>query len=80
MEIIAQLWHFIQEWISYMRSFELNLEVTTVWYSLAAVVKLRTVEASYMARSQPVNLAVWRQRPFRKRFAENIARLFAAMV
>jgi cardiolipin synthase len=63
-----------------MRSFQLSLEVTTIWYSREAVAKLRVIEASYLARSTPVDLAVWRQRPFRKRFVENLARLFASLV
>jgi cardiolipin synthase len=63
-----------------MRSFELNLEVTTIWYSSEAVAKLRMVEESYIARSHPVDLKVWRMRPFSKRFVENIARLFASVV
>jgi cardiolipin synthase len=63
-----------------MRSFELNLEVTTIWYSPQAVTQLRAVEASYIERSKPVDLQVWRQRPFRKRFVENMARLFASVV
>jgi cardiolipin synthase len=63
-----------------MRSFELNMEVTTIWYSPEAVAKLRLVEASYLDRSKPVDLAVWQQRPFRKRFVENLARLFSSLV
>lgn len=63
-----------------MRSFELNLEVTTVWYSPQAVAKLRKVEAHYIAHSKPVDLTEWRQRPFRRRFVENIARLFSSVV
>lgn len=63
-----------------MRSFELTLEVTTVWYSPEAVAELRAVEATYLARSKPVDLKEWRQRPFSKRFIENIARLFASVV
>jgi cardiolipin synthase A/B len=63
-----------------MRSFQLSLEVTTIWYSPEAVTKLRLIEASYLARSIPVDLAVWRQRPFSKRFVENLARLFASLV
>lgn len=63
-----------------MRSFELNMEVTTIWYSAQAVATLRLIEASYIARSKPVDLQMWRQRPSHKRFVENIARLFAAMV
>ncbi|HMN31255.1 MAG TPA: cardiolipin synthase, partial [Caldilineaceae bacterium] len=53
-----------------MRSFELNLEVTTIWYDPDAVAKLRVVEASYIDRSHPVDLKVWRMRPFSKRFVE----------
>jgi cardiolipin synthase len=63
-----------------MRSFELDLEVTTVWYSPEAVAKLRSIEASYRDRSKAVDLKEWRQRPFSKRFVENIARLFASVV
>jgi cardiolipin synthase len=63
-----------------MRSFELCLEVTTIWYSQEAVAKMRDIEESYITRSKPVDLEVWRQRPFGKRFAENIARLFASLV
>ncbi|MCL4858559.1 MAG: cardiolipin synthase [Caldilineaceae bacterium] len=63
-----------------MRSFELNLEVTTIWYSADAVAKMRVIEASYIARSKPVSLEEWRQRPFGRRFVENIARLFASLV
>jgi cardiolipin synthase len=63
-----------------MRSFQLNLEITLVLYDCEAVARLRTVEATYLARSTPVLLEEWRRQSFGEKFVQNSARLVSALL
>ena len=58
-----------------IRSFALNAEVSLLIYDRAIVAELRTVQDRYLAESDPLDLATWRQRPFTHRVAQNVARL-----
>ena len=63
-----------------MRSFRLNLEVTLICYDGGVVADLREAEALYQARSRLLDLATWQQRRLPQRTAENLARLFSALL
>ncbi len=58
-----------------IRSFALNAEVSLIVYDRAIVTQLRTVQDSYLAESDQMDLATWRQRPVTQRVAQNLARL-----
>lgn len=62
-----------------LRSFTLNMEVSLLLFGPQAVTPLKRVLESYAAESSPIDLAAWRQRPFRSRVVENLARLTAAL-
>jgi cardiolipin synthase len=63
-----------------MRSFELNLEVTLICYDRGVTAALWRAEEEYLARSRPVDLAEWIQRPPHTRLFENISRLMSALL
>jgi len=62
------------------RSFWLDFEVTLCVYDADFGGRLRALQHIYAARSEPVDLPTWRQRPWRKRFVENLAHLFAPLL
>ena len=62
-----------------IRSFQLNLEVTLICYAPSVVADLRQVEAGYLHKSRPVNLAEWETRSAKEKLYENIARMTAAL-
>ncbi len=62
-----------------IRSFQLNLEVTLICYDPKVVTDMRKIEAAYLLKSKPVNLAEWETRSVREKFFENISRLTAAL-
>jgi cardiolipin synthase len=63
-----------------IRSFALNMEVTLVIYDRGVVGRLRAIEASYLARSTPVDLEAWRQQPWPQKFVQNTVRLLSAVL
>ena len=58
-----------------IRSFALNAEVSFIVYDRAVVAELRAVQESYLAESDLLDLAAWRQRPLAQRVVQNLARL-----
>ena len=58
-----------------IRSFALNAEVSLVLYDRAAVTGLREIQERYLAESDELDLASWRQRPLFERVLQNLARL-----
>ena len=58
-----------------IRSFALNAEVSLIVYDPAVVAQLRAVQETYLADSDVLDLAAWRQRPRAHRIAQNLARL-----
>ncbi|MCW4455885.1 cardiolipin synthase [Flavobacterium sp. MXW15] len=63
-----------------IRSFALNAEIGLLCYDAALVQRLRGIEADYLAQSQQLTLAQWRQRPTWRRSREGIARLADALM
>jgi cardiolipin synthase len=62
-----------------MRSLTLNLEITLLVSDAEKVRELRQVEADYRERSTPVSAAEWRARSLPRKFADNLARMTAAL-
>ena len=58
-----------------IRSFALNAEVSFIVYDRAVVAKLRALQEGYLAESDPLELAAWRQRSLAQRVVQNLARL-----
>ncbi|MEL1266326.1 cardiolipin synthase [Pseudoxanthomonas putridarboris] len=58
-----------------IRSFALNAEIGLVCYDADVVARIRRVEADYLAQSDHVDAATWRNRPGWQRSREGIARL-----
>ena len=63
-----------------IRSFELNFELSTLFYGPEITRKLRYVQQSYLADAEPVDLKQWRQRPAYKQLIEQAAALFAPLL
>lgn len=62
-----------------IRSFELDLEVTTILYDTQVVKKLQLIESRYIARSIKISLRSWRARPTKYKMLDSISRLTAAL-
>ena len=62
-----------------IRSFQLNLEVTLVCYSISVVTALDEITEDYLLNSRPLYLDVWRRRPILMKIFDNVARLTSAL-
>jgi cardiolipin synthase len=62
-----------------MRSFQLNLEVSLMVVGASFVKDLRAVEDDYRTHAYELTLRAWRQRPWRSRVVDNLARLTSAL-
>ncbi|MHB2167224.1 phospholipase D-like domain-containing protein [Alsobacter sp. R-9] len=62
-----------------IRSFTLNLEVTLVVYDTATAAALSRTIDGFLAETRIVDAHEWEARPLRRRIAENLARLTAAL-
>jgi cardiolipin synthase len=63
-----------------LRSFQLNQEASLLLYDLASVERVNAIHKGYLAGSDRLEPEVWRGRPTRRRFVENIARLFNSLL
>jgi cardiolipin synthase len=63
-----------------IRSFALNAEVMLMIYDAGLVAKLAAVQDRYFAESRLLALSTWRERSFRKKFAQNLARLASPLL
>jgi cardiolipin synthase len=63
-----------------IRSFALNAEASLIVYDPAVVAQLRAVEESYIAQSEELDFATWRERPPLQRTAQNLARLLDSLL
>jgi cardiolipin synthase len=61
-----------------IRSFELDLEVTTIFYDQSVVAQLEKLEKSYVQQSERITMTNWQRRSVRVKLIERIARLTAA--
>lgn len=62
------------------RSFELNLEVSTIVYDSDFASELRFLQRSYMADSVQVDARAWKRRRWTKRLIENSAAMFGPLL
>jgi cardiolipin synthase len=63
-----------------IRSFALNAEVMLMVYDRGVAARLAAEQQRYFANSRLLPLAVWQQRPFGRRFAQNLARLLSPLL
>jgi cardiolipin synthase len=63
-----------------MRSFWLDYEVTLCVYDRGFAADLAVLQQGYEEKSQAIDLEVWRQRPWRERFIENLTQLFGPLL
>ncbi len=63
-----------------LRSFQLNEEVSLLLYGAPTVPALLAIQDAYIAASDHLDLIAWRERPFPRRFAENLARLISPLL
>lgn len=63
-----------------LRSFQLNQEASLLLYDHASVERVNAIHKGYLAGSDRLEPEVWRGRPTRRRFVENIARLFNSLL
>ncbi len=63
-----------------IRSFQLNEEVSILLHDPATVARLEAIQRDYIAASDTLDLATWRQRGRLRRFGENIARLVSPLL
>ncbi|HMT55828.1 MAG TPA: cardiolipin synthase [Candidatus Saccharibacteria bacterium] len=61
-----------------IRSFQLDLEVSTILYDTHIVKKLEHIESEYLKTSKKVTMKVWQSRSLRLKMLDRIARLTAA--
>jgi len=62
------------------RSFDLNFEITMMFYDRQVVQALHAEEARYMERSNQLTLATWQQRSARDKFLQNSAKLVGPLL
>lgn len=63
-----------------IRSFTLNSELMVVGYDKELTARFVEVENHYLTRCTPLGLKEWQERPFLRRVAENLARLFSPLL
>jgi cardiolipin synthase len=63
-----------------IRSFALNAEVMLMLYDPGVAEQLAAEQEQYFAHSRLLSLEAWRERPFRSKFAENLARLLSPLL
>jgi cardiolipin synthase len=63
-----------------IRSFVLNAEVMLMIYDLGVTAKLAVEQERYYENSRLLTLAAWKERPFVRKLAENLARLLSPLL
>jgi cardiolipin synthase len=63
-----------------IRSFALNAEVMLIVYDTGVVAQLAAEQERYLANSQLLTLATWRQRSFATKVTQNLARLLSPLL
>ncbi|MEM6457869.1 MAG: cardiolipin synthase [Planctomycetota bacterium] len=63
-----------------MRSFYLNFELTLLVYDRSFTRRLSSLQQSYVMNTTMVDLKAWRNRPYRRRLADNAARLLGPLL
>ncbi len=63
-----------------LRSLKLDFEITLVVYDKEFTSRLRQLQFAYIEQSRTIDLYTWRQRPFRHRLTDNVARLLSPLL
>ena len=63
-----------------IRSFALNAEVMLIIYDPGVTAELAAAEDRYFGNSRLLTLAIWKQRSFGKKSAQNLARLLSPLL
>lgn len=63
-----------------LRSFQLNEEVSLLLYDAASIAAVEAIQQGYLATSEALDLARWRERPLPRRLAENAARMVNSLL
>ncbi len=63
-----------------IRSFALNAEIVVLLYDRGVCARLTEEQARYFREGEFIDPATWRQRPLRRKVAENLARLFSPLL
>jgi cardiolipin synthase len=63
-----------------IRSFQLNEEISLLFFDSASIARLQEVQRGYLAGSDPVSLPEWRRRGGWRKLAENGARLVSPLL
>ena len=63
-----------------LRSFHLNFELSMLLYDRVFAEMLIKLHHDYLAECEPMDLAVWRTRPFRHRVIENAAQIASPLL
>ncbi len=62
------------------RSFDLNFEISMLFYNAQAVAALRAEEARYIEKSEQLQLETWLKRPGKERFLQDMAKLVSPLL
>jgi len=62
-----------------IRSFELNHELTVIFYSTVVTKRLRAITNEYLKRAKQLKASTWRKRSAGKRLLDNLARLTSSL-
>jgi len=63
-----------------MRSLWLNFEISVLIYNRDITLQIRDLQAEYISESELLDAAGWGQRPFARRFLENVSHLAAPLL
>jgi cardiolipin synthase len=62
------------------RSLHLNFEITLLSYDPTFTGRLRHLQQTYIEKSRPLDLEIWRRRPAGRRLIENVARILSPLL
>jgi cardiolipin synthase len=80
MMLVDDAWGYVGSANLDYRSLRLNFEVNCVLHSRSELAELRRGFEHDFSRSQRIEKTAFRQRPYRVRLAETLARLFAPLL
>ena len=63
-----------------IRSFALNAEIVVLLYDRGVCARMAEEQARYLRDGEFLDPAIWRQRPLRRKVAENLARLLSPLL
>jgi cardiolipin synthase len=63
-----------------IRSFALNAELMLMIYDAGVTARLAAEQERYFANSRLLTVAMWEQRSFGRKFAQNLARLLSPLL